>query len=147
MGIFHNLIDVRNLAPIPLSVTFDGQTTSVPPGVSQLPKVTLQYAMNQNPIMGSCDADNPNISGGKYLIVAVGSKYDREPLSKEEWEEHLGRPCRINEVAFFEDRLGPKERLISRGRGRKVQAKSRYDEGVATQGGGASSVDNIFAEK
>lgn len=145
MGIFHNMAEVRNLAPITLSVRFDGQETNVPPGKSFLPKVTVIYAMNQNPIMGSADADNPNVSGGRYLIVPVGSKYDREPLTKEEWEEHRRRPCRIDEEAFFADRLGPKERVISRGKGRNTQAKSRFDTGVAAPGAGL--VDDVFTEK
>ena len=130
MGIFQTMQKIRNLAPVPLTVTFDGQTMRVPPGESELPRITVQYAMNQNPVMGSHDADNPNISGGRYLIVPVGSKYDREPLSKQEWEEHLSRPCRIDEEAFFGDRLGPKEHVITRGKGRKVQARSAFDIGV-----------------
>ena len=130
MGIFHEMKRVRNLAPIPLTITYDGQQLTVPPGESDIPKQTIGKAMNQNPIMGTADADNPNISGGKYLIVPVGSKYDREPLSREEWEEHLRRPCRIDEVAFFEDRLGPKEHMVARGKGRRTQAKSSFDTGV-----------------
>lgn len=145
MGIFHSLVAIKNLAPVPLKVTFDGQTTEVPPGVSHLPKVTVRYAMNQNPIMGQADAWNPNVSGGKYLIVAVGSKYDREPLTPQEWQEHLGRPCRIDERAYFEDKLGPKESVMLRGKGRKTMARNRADEGVATSQA-ASSVDNIFAD-
>jgi hypothetical protein len=134
MAVFHTMQEVRNLAPVPLKVTFDGQTTEIPPGVSFIPKVTVQFAMNQNPIMGTADADNPNISGGKYLIVPVGTKYDRAPLNEEEWAEHLGKPCRINTDEFFEDRLGPKERVVSRGKGRKTQARSRFDAGVSSEG-------------
>lgn len=145
MGIFQNMVMVKNLAPIPLRVTFDGQTTEIPPGVSPLPRVTVPYAMNQNPIMGTHDADNPNISGGKYLVVAVGSKYDRDPLSKEEWEEHCNRPCRIDEQEFFANRLVSGERVVRRGNGKKVQAKGRFDEGVATSAA-VSSVDDIYGD-
>lgn len=145
MGIFQDMVEVRNLAPVTLSVTYDGQEQHIPSGVSMLPKPTLRFAMNQNPIMGTADAWNPNISGGTYLIVAVGSKYDRAPLTKEEWESHLKRPCRIDEEAYFADRLNPKEKVVTRGVGRKVQARSRNDEGVATSNA-ASSVDNIFAD-
>jgi hypothetical protein len=98
--------------------------------VNEIPWVTVEFAMNQNPVMGTADADNPNISGGRYLVVPVGSKYDREPLTREEWEEHCSRPCRINEVAFFEDRLGPGERMIARGKGKATHAKSAFDTGV-----------------
>ncbi len=137
MGVFQDMIEVRNLAPIELTITFDGQTMRIQPGVTSIPKCTLLHAMNQNPIMGKADAWNPNISGGKYLVVPVGSKYDRDPLTQEEWEEHLQRPCRIDEVAFFEDRLGPKEHMVARGKGRKTQARSLHDQGVRPVGSGS----------
>lgn len=144
MGIFHDMVQVRNLAPIPLNITFDGQTTSIPPGVSSIPKVTLSNAMNQNPVMGTADAWNPNISGGKYLIVPVGTKYDRDPLTKEEWEAHLKRPCRMDEVAYFAESLDSKQRVITRGVGKRTQAKSLYEAGV--QGGSIKTVDGIPGE-
>lgn len=144
MGVFHTMVRVRNLAPVPLNVTFDGQTTRVPPGEHEIPKIALANAMNQNPIMGTADAWNPNISGGKYLIVPVATKYDREPLTKLEWETHLDRPCRIDEKAYFEDRLGPKERVVSRGKGRKTQARGLYDTDVRAAGSG--SVDEAIAD-
>ena len=137
MGIFQSMVEVRNLAPIPVNVMFDGQSVALPPGVSQIPRIALQHAMNQNPIMGTADAWNPNVSGGKFLVVPTGTKYDREPLSKDEWEEHLRRPCRIDEEAFFADRLGPKEHIVARGKGRKTQARSVHDEGVRPIGAGA----------
>ena len=131
MGIFYDQVTVINLAPISLAVTFDGQTTRVPPGESTLPKVVLPYAKNQNVIMGSHDADNPNISGALYLISVKGSKKDRQdPLTKEEWQTHLDAPSRINTDQFFEDRLAPNEKVITRGKGRKLQARSLFDAGV-----------------
>jgi hypothetical protein len=130
MGIFHELITIVNRAPVPLSVCFDGQAQTIPVGESPLPKIVVAYAKNQNPVMGSHDADNPTISGGQYLVGVKGSKDNCTPLTKEEWEEHLNRPCRIDEVSFFADRLGPKEHVVSRGKGRKTQAKSSFDAGV-----------------
>ena len=131
MGIFYDQVTIINLAPIPLNVTFDGQTMRVPPGESQIPKVVVPYAKNQNVIMGSADADNPNISGALYLISVKGSKRDRqEPLTKEEWAAHQDAPSRINTERFFEDRLVPGERVVTRGKGRKVQARSLFDAGV-----------------
>jgi hypothetical protein len=143
MGIFQEMVTVRNLAPVVLNVRFDGQEINVPVGESQLPKICLQHAMNQNPIMGTCDADNPNISGGQYLLVPAGTKYDRQPLSKKEWEEHCDRPCRIDEKAFFKDRLGKGERLEVRGKGRKTHAKSSFDHGVR---GAAGAGGEVFEE-
>lgn len=130
MGVFYKMRQVRNLAPIPLSVRYDGQETAIPPGVSGIPEVCVMHAMNQNPIMGQANPNNPSMSGGKYLIVPVDSKYDREPLTQKEWEEHLNRPCRMDEAAYFEDRLGPKESVVVRGKGRKTQARSSFDDGV-----------------
>ena len=131
MGIFYDQVTIINLAPIPLNVTFDGQTMRVPPGESSVPKVVVPYAKNQNVIMGSADADNPNISGALYLISVKGSKKDRqEPLTKEEWAAHQDAPSRINTEQFFEDRLVPGERVVTRGKGRKVQARSLFDAGV-----------------
>lgn len=141
MGIFYNMIEVHNRAPITLSVRFDGQETNVPPGYSFLPKVCILHAMNQNPIMGKSDANNPNVSGGEYLIAAKGSKYDGPDLTEDEWEEHLGRPCRIDEQEYFAEKLGPKERVVTRGKGRKTQAKSRFDTGVADQRG--ETIDDV----
>lgn len=130
MGIFYDMKKVRNLAPVPLTARFDGQEMTIPVGESSMPAVAVTYAMNQNPVMGSADGNNPNISGGRYLIVPVGSKYDRAALTQEEWEAHTGAPCRIDHEAFFADRLGPKEHIIFRGSGRRTQAKSLWDAGV-----------------
>jgi hypothetical protein len=141
MGIFQDMKAVRNLAPVALNVRFDGQEMSIEPGVTNIPSVSVPYAMNQNPIMGSADADNPNISGARYLIVPVNSKYDREPLTKEEWEAHLNRPCRIDEEAFFGDRLGRGEHVIIRGKGRNTQAKSSFDAGVRVASGSVYAGD------
>jgi hypothetical protein len=133
MGIFQTEVEVRNLAPVSLTVRFDGQEKNIPPGVSRLPDMVVQYAMNQNPIMGTQDPNNPHISGAQYLIVPVGSHYDREPLTKEEWETHLNRPCRVDEQALFEEKYStdPKARLVTYGKGKKTVAKSRYEKDVA----------------
>lgn len=130
MGIFQEMVTVRNRAPEPINIIFDGQQTSLPPGESQIPKITVPYAKNQNPVMGSADANNPNITGAQYLIGVVGTRDNVEPLTEEEWAAHLGRPCRINMDEFMEDRLGPKERIELKGKGRKTQAKSSFDTSV-----------------
>lgn len=145
MGIFHQMTTVFNRAPIALRVRFDGQEIDVPPGQSQIPTITVSYAKNQNPIMGQSDPWNPHISGGRYLIVEVG--YEPEegqdvPLTKEEWETHLNRPCRIDEVALFEDKLAPGERIQVRGRARKPAARSVYDQHVKDSSGG----DGVFGD-
>jgi hypothetical protein len=102
----------------------------VPIGESSLPKIVIGYAKNQNPINGSADMENPNISGARYLISVKGKKDRQEPLTEDEWAEHVGAASRFNTDAYFADILGPKEKVITRGRGRKTQAKSSFDAGV-----------------
>lgn len=137
MGIFYEEIEIRNLAPIELEVMFDGQRKRIPVGVSRLPKhIVEQFAMNQNPIRGTQDPNNPHISGCKYLVVPVGTEWDREPLSAEEWAEHLARPMRMDEKALFEEKYGndPKARMVVSGQKGKPAAKSRFEAGTNPQG-------------
>ncbi len=133
MGIFHELITVVNRAPIALNVRFDGQDINLPPGESPLPRIALEYAMRQNPIMGSADPDNPSMSGARYLIGVKG-KGDCDPLTKDEWEAHTGAPCRLDLEILADDRLGPKEHFETRtkGRTRKTQAGSRSEAHAKT---------------
>jgi len=117
MGIFQEMITVYNRAPVALTVRFDGQQIEIPPGATSIPKVVAEFAKNQNPIMGSQDADNPNVSGAEYLIGIVGRRGENcEPLTAEEWETHLGKPCRVNTDEMFEGLLDTKERVFVRGR-------------------------------
>jgi hypothetical protein len=134
MGIFYDQIEVFNRAPVPLSVRFDGQELTLPPGPGRLPSITIPFAMNQNPVMGSQDPNNPHWSGAQYLIGVVGkSDFPCEPLTKEEWEAHLGRPCRLDEVAIFEEKYSgdPKAKMVTRGQKDKPAARNRYEAGGA----------------
>jgi hypothetical protein len=131
MGVFQDMVTVINLSPETLTVTFDGQSTDIPPGEYSLPRVTLPYAKNQNPIFGSADMDNPHITGALYLIVEKGKKGERqEPFTPEEWAIIKDKPSRFDLDEFFAQNLGPKERVVSQGKGRKTQAKSSFDAGV-----------------
>lgn len=136
MGIFHDMATVINLSPNVLTVTFDGQSTDLPPGESVIPRQVIPYAQNQNPIFGSADMDNPNISGARYLVVEKGKKGHRqEPFTPEEWALIEDMPSRFNLDEFFSQTLGPKEKVISRGKGRKVQARGSFDAGVRVSQG------------
>ena len=123
------MVEVFNRAPIDLTIRFDGQDSILKPGKNSIPKVAVPYAKNQQPIMGTADANNPNISGARYLLGVVGID-DCAPLTKDEWEAHLGMPCRMDYDQFMEDRIGPKEHIEVKGKGRKIQAKSNFDAGV-----------------
>lgn len=135
MGIFLETVEIFNRAPIEVTVQFDGQCKTLKPGKNIVPAVTVPYAKNQNPIMGTQDPYNPHIGGCKYLIGVVG-KDDCAPLTQEEWEEHLSRPCREDEKIRFQDKYGsdPKARLVAYGKGRKTTANSRYDAGSSPAG-------------
>ena len=139
MGIFLEHVELFNRTPIDLTVQFDGQCKTLKPGPNTVPGIVVEYAKNQNPIMGTQDPYNPHISGCKYLVGVVGSKDNCTPLTKAQWEEHLSRPCREDEQVWFADRYGsdPKARLVVMGKGRPSTANSRYDAGSSPSGGNA----------
>lgn len=140
MGVFQHLIPIVNRGRLPLVVTFDGQQTTVPLGESTLPDVTLVYAKNQNPVMGTQDPDNPSLTGVQSL-VAVKGRDNCEPLSDEEWEAHCKAACRMDWAALIDDRLKPGEKVVVKGKKAGVQAKSRFDQGVTTQPLGLGTTD------
>lgn len=138
MGIFHEQVILVNRAPENLTVRFDGQDKTLTPGDNIVPAIVVDFAKNQNPIMGTQDPNNPSISGGRYLVgvkMPNGEAFygdEIEPLSPEEWQAHLGRPCRIDEQEAFQERYGsdPKARLVTHGKGRRSTANSRVEAGV-----------------
>ena len=117
MGVFHELVTLVNRAPVPLTVRFDGQEQTIQPGENQIPKISVTCAKNQNPIMGSADADNPSMAGAQYLVGVKDTEDDCTPLTTEEWHTHLGKPSRMNVDDLIVSKLNPKkERLVVRGR-------------------------------
>lgn len=143
MGIFHEQVVLVNRSPINLTVTFDGQEKTLVPGENLVPQVVVDYAKNQNPIMGSVDPNNPHISGGRYLVGVKNSPEpgeETEPLSPEEWAAHLGRPCRTDEQEAFNEKYSgdPKARLVVHGKGRRSTATSRNEAGA---GNGPANVN------
>lgn len=138
MGIFYETQQVINRAPVNLTVTFDGQCKTLVPGVNHIPALTIPYAKNQNPIMGSADPHNPHISGARYLIGVPGEDLpeDLQPLTEGEWAAHLGSPARDNVQQTFEEQYGsdPKAKLVILGKGRKTAASSRYEAGGNAKG-------------
>lgn len=125
-GVFQDNVKVVNRGLSPLTVTFDGQQTILEPGEGVLPSVTIPYAKNQHPIMGSVDPNNPSLSGGEYLIGVVG-KDNCNPLTKEEWNAHCEAISRVDLKVLMEDQLGPGQRVEVRGRGRKTAARNAYE--------------------
>ncbi len=136
MGIFQKFVKVFNVAPVRVYVTFDGQREPIEPGFGELPDITVLFAKNQNPIMGTADPNNPNVSGGQYLVKTEGDPGYGVPLTTEEWATHLGKPCRVDEQQAFQERYGndPKAKLVTHGAKGKPAAKSRYEAGTNPQG-------------
>lgn len=141
MGIFYETVPCLNRSPIDLTITFDGQCKTLPAGkVTQVPKAAVPYGKNQNPVMGSQSIHNPHISGARYLIADLSdentSDNEHEPLTEEEWEEHLSQPQRINAREAFEERYAgdPTAKLVTQGRKGKLAAGSRYEAGALARG-------------
>jgi len=141
-GVFQDMVPIVNRTPVSLTVTFDGQTTTVPSGKGFLPSITINFAKNQNPIMGSVDPNNPSISGGEYLIGVVG-RDNCEMLSKEEWNAHCDAISRVDLKTLMEDELGPGERVEVRGKGRKTQARNAFEAGVRAAVNKAGMTDRL----
>ena len=135
-GVFLQTTKVFNRAPETVHVFFDGERRDIPPGYFDLPNVTLYHAKNQNPVMGSGDPNNPHESGTRYLVVEPSDEGYGEPLTKEEWADHLGKPCRVDEQAAFAEKYAndPKAKLIARGTKNPATARNRYEAGSAPRG-------------
>lgn len=139
-GVFQDMVPIVNRSPVVLTVTFDGQTTNVKPGPGFLPSVTINYAKNQNPVMGSVDPNNPAISGGEYLIGVVG-RDNTEIMTKDEWNAHCEAISRVDLKIMLEDELGPGQRVEVRGKGRKTQARNSFEAGVKAAVNGQGMTD------
>jgi len=124
MGVFHEQMAVVNRAPWPLSVTFDGAEMSLQPGPGFIPRQVWSYALNQNPLMGSQDAYNPNVSGAEYLIgdPAKPTKYPCDLLTREQVESQRNKLLCYNYEELMEPKLGKRDKIEIKGR--KV---SRYE--------------------
>ena len=68
MGIFYEMCELVNRAPVNLQVMFDGQVKTLTPGKNIVPKAVVMFAKNQNPIMGSGSPHDPSVHGCRYLV-------------------------------------------------------------------------------
>lgn len=115
IGVFQDMVEIVNRAPVNISVQFDGQSATLTPGRNFIPRVTVQYAKNQNPLKGSADLDNPTASGVDFLIGVVGTTDNCEMLTEEEWEGHTASPSRFNTEDILDlasRRLQPGQHLV-----------------------------------
>lgn len=123
------MVTIVNRAPWPIHVQFDGQRITIPSGEYQIPDVTLQYALNQNPLMGSADTENPHVSGAEYLIgiPAKARKYPCEPLTEEQIRAQKNNPCRFDYLPMIQEKTGhdPKVKVVHAGKKRTSQFEAR----------------------
>jgi hypothetical protein len=146
MSFFGEMVTLVNRAPWPLNVRFDGKDVVLTPGENHgFPRVAVNYAKNQNPLMGSEHPHDP--SQFQYLVGVKGSKDNCKGLTVEEIEQHRTAPQRLNRQIMAEERGDYKSREVVRGRKGGVAAsnfEARYEVGGdgsedgANYGSGAS---------
>lgn len=143
MGIFQDLVEVVNRCPWNLTIRFDGQEMTLKPGKNMIPSTTVQYALNQNPLMGSQDPDNPTISGAEYLIglPSKENKYPCAPLSAEEILAQQNRPSRFNHEELMGPNLVAGEKIAVRGRKVVSQFEAKQGASIMTEEFGVSGTD------
>lgn len=125
MHVFPEIVTLINRAPVPLTVRFDGEEKTLYPGENQVPRIVVPYAKSQNPIMGSEDFQDP--TGYKYLVALKGSKKDpQEPLTEEEWADHLASPQRLNRQQIIDERGDSKSREVVRGKKKQSAFEARF---------------------
>lgn len=136
MGVFQDLIVVVNRAPWTLNIRFDGQEMPLVPGENRIPRETLLYALNQNPLMGTQDPDNPNVSGSEYLIGLPdrAKKYPCDPLTQEQIKAQKNNPSRFDYESLISPRMGRKDSIEVKGR--KTPTSFEVKERVDTEFGG-----------
>lgn len=128
MNIFPEMVTVINRAPVPITVRFDGEEKMLQPGENIVPRVVVPYAKSQNPVMGSEDFFDP--TGYKFLVSVKGRKKDpQEMLTKEEWEDHLSQPQRLNRQQVIDERGDPRAREVLRGRKKQSAFEARFAVG------------------
>lgn len=162
MGIFQDLVEVVNRTPWELTIRFDGQEMTLVrnydfikqedgtfeakrrKGVSNMiPSQTVQYALNQNPLMGSQDPDNPTMSGAEYLIgiPTKPNKYPCEALDSEQISAQENRPSRFNHEELMEPNLAPGEKIGVKGRKKVSQFEAKQGAAIMTEEFGVGATD------
>jgi len=143
MGIFQDLVEIVNRCPWNLTIRFDGQEMTLVPGKNFVPSQTIPYALNQNPLMGSQDPDNPTISGAEYLIgiPSKGQKYPCDPLTDEQLDLQRNRPSRFNHEELMEPNLVKGEKIAVRGRKRVSSFEAKQGASITTEEFGVSGTD------
>jgi hypothetical protein len=133
LGIARDAVTLVNRTSRVLNVRYDGEDISIPPGEFHgFPKVAVQYAKNQNPLMGSKHPIDP-----RKFICMVGVKAKAGERQKDDItpipDEVLAAADRNPEVA---DRSGAHwgEPMEPRQLLRKAKQYSSYEAQVEIPG-------------
>jgi hypothetical protein len=139
-GVFMETTDIFNRGREAVSVRFDGQEKTIPPGITRaFPKIAFPYARKQNPIMGTQSFTNPTASGYDSLIVDMNGKNKDKavPLTDEEWAKHCNAPSNLN-IEEMEEEKGVKLKA-----GRKNPKKVMANTFEAREGVSGSEFDGL----
>lgn len=123
LGTFKESCTLVNRTPEPLNVRYDGEDITIEPGENPgFPKICVQYAKNQNPLMGSKHPNDPRRFISK--VGVKGTKDDVTPIP----QEVLDRAKRCLEVidrdGLYYDEPMRKVQLL------KKSGHSAYDAAV-----------------
>jgi hypothetical protein len=141
MGFFHEQVEIVNRTSKPLNVRYDGQDMTIPPGYDKdgkrikdqhimVPRMIIQYALNQNVLMGSEDPQSPS-----HFDSLVGFIEPKEKKTK--WYHDIGYHEQSEELTrvplreYLEDDPQVKN-IVVRGR--------RQEPGVSLPQGGVFDV-------
>jgi len=139
MGIFYEQVEIVNRTSKPLTVRFDGQDMTIPPNYADggerikgihtmVPRDVIPYALNQNVLMGSEQAETPSHFDSLVGFIEPKTKKTRwyhDISYKEQNNEELTRvPLR----EFLEDDPQVKDIKV---RGRKLDASVTMPSGGA----------------
>ncbi len=133
MGAFHTLVEVINRTSKPLSVRYDGQDEVLRPNYdaegnflpevhNMIPDITVDYARNQNILMGSEDPEDPS---DYVMLVGVLAKAGQKQRHDISFCEQSEEPARVNLANMLADDATVKEIKLG---GRRNQKRAKFSE-------------------
>ena len=133
MGIFQTLVEVINRTSRPLLVRYDGQDSVLQPNYDAegnflpdvhnlIPDLTVDYARNQNILMGSEAADDPS---DYEMLVGVLAKPGQKQKHDISFLEQSDEPTRVKLGDMLADDQTVKEIKLG---GKRNQRRAKHSE-------------------
>ena len=133
MGVFQTLVEVINRTSQPLMVRYDGQDTVLRPNYDAegnflpeihnlIPDITVDYARNQNILMGSEDPEDPS---DYQMLVGVLAKPGQNQKHDISFLEQSEAPSRVDLATMLAGDQTVKEIKLG---GRKQQKRAKHSE-------------------